>query len=150
MKKIILFAFLFSAEFIIAQKLIDITPVQAEAPKNDTLIYDRKGLEVEPEFQGGIQKFNEFFYSNFKMPMEGIKGKIVVIFIIEKDGSLSNIKVLRGLGLEKEVKQILKMAPKWNPGMQNGKLVRTLYAVDFPIDNGKKREPIKNKKNKTL
>ena len=65
MKKIIVVAFLFSLQFIEAQN--DISLVPAEVHKNDTLVYDRKGLEVEPQFPGGIQKFYAFFNSNFKI-----------------------------------------------------------------------------------
>ena len=138
-KKIILFAFLFSTQFIVAQDKI--SPLKPEV-RNDTLVYDRKGLEVEPEFPGGIQKFHEFFKSNFKMPEAGIKGKIVAMFVIEKNGYLSRIKVLRpvDLDIKKEIIRVLKIAPNWKPGIQNGIVVRTLYAVEFPNDNIRKSE----------
>lgn len=141
-KKIILFALLFSAQFSGAQNKISFTEREVQ---NDTLVYNTAGLEVQPEFPGGIEKFHAFFYSNFKAPEEGIKGKITVMFIIEKDGSLSRIQVLRPLGVEirKEIAQVLKMAPKWSPGSQNKKIVRTLFSVQFPFDYSKKKEPRK-------
>ena len=129
MKKIILFALLISAQFIRAQNKTEILEV-----KNDTLIYNRSGLDIEPQFPGGVEKYLEFFHTNFKMPEgEVLKDKIAVIFIIEKDGSLSKIDVLRpkNTTIANEVKRVLKKAPKWNPGQQNGKFVRVLYSLPF-------------------
>ena len=140
MNKIIVFALLLSAPFIGAQNKISLTEREVQ---NDTLIYNTAGLEVQPEFPGGIEKFHTFFNSNFKAPEEGIKGKVIAIFIIEKDGSLSRIQVLRPLAIEirKEIAEVLKMAPKWSPGRQNKKIVRTLFSVQFPFDYSKKKEP---------
>ncbi len=142
MNKIIVFALLLSAPFIGAQNKISLTEREIQ---NDTLIYNTTGLEVQPEFPGGIEKFYAFFNSNFKVPEEGIKGKVTAMFIIEKDGSLSRIKVLRPLdiAIQKEIAQILKMTPKWSPGRQNEKIVRTLFSVQFPFDYSKKKEPRK-------
>ena len=144
MKKIIVFTFLFSAQFIGAQNKIDIAREERNV-QNDTLIYNTAGLEVQPEFPGGIQKLYDFFNSNFKMPEAGIKGRIVAMFVIEKDGSLSSIKALRPIDLDakKEIIRVLKLTPIWNPGMQNGKMVRTLYSVQFPMDYSNKKEPRK-------
>jgi hypothetical protein len=135
MKKLLLFTFLFTAQFITAQ--IDNVPVQ-DGPITDTLIYNTVSLENQPEFPGGKESFHNFFNVNFKIPKgEVIKDKIVTMFIVEKDGSLSNIKVLRGGGLEtkKEVIRVLSNSPRWKPGIQNGKMVRTLYSTHFPINN---------------
>ena len=58
-------------------------------------------------------------------------------FIIEKDGSLSDIKVLRdiGYGTGDEAIRVLKISPKWIPGKQNNKEVRTLYSLPIPVNN---------------
>ncbi len=142
MNKIIVFALLLSAPFIGAQNKISLTEREVQ---NDTLIYNTAGLEVQPEFPGGIEKFYEIFYSNFNVPEEGIKGKIAAMFVIEKDGSLSRIKVLRPLDVEiqKEIAQVLNITPKWSPGRQNRKIVRTLFAIQLPFDYTKKKEPRK-------
>ena len=142
MNKIIVFALLFCAQYSGAQNKISLTEREVQ---NDTLIYNTAGLEVQPEFSGGIEKFYEFFYSNFNVPEEGIKGKIAAMFVIEKDGSLSRIKVLRPLDLEmqKEIVQVLNITPKWSPGRQNRKIVRTLFAIQLPFDYTKKKEPRK-------
>lgn len=108
---------------------------------DDNNIYNVAGIEVKPEFPGGMDKFYKFFGTNFIMPDveegEELKGKVFATFIVEKDGSLTDIKVIReiGYGTGKEVIRVLKLSPKWNPGQQNGKKVRVQYAMPFTIDN---------------
>jgi hypothetical protein len=60
---------------------------------------------------------------NFKIEEKDIKGKIYTTFIIEKDGSISDIKILRdlGYGTGKEIIRVLKLSPKWSPGIKDGK-----------------------------
>ncbi|WP_369695582.1 energy transducer TonB [Flavobacterium alvei] len=102
--------------------------------QDDNLIYNTAGIEVKPEFPGGPTKMYEFIEKNFIKPQgEVIKGKVYVTFVIEKDGTLTDIKVLRdlGYGTGKEAIRVLKMMPKWSPGEQNGKKVRCIYS--FPI-----------------
>ena len=123
-------------------------PIQESTDENT--IYNSAGIEKRPEFPGGMEKFYIFFNKNFKFPEnedEDIKGKVFVSFVVEKEGSLSDLKVLRdiGYGTGKEVIRVLKMCPKWNPGMQNGKKVRVLFTMPFSIDNSKNIDPIKDK-----
>ncbi len=102
--------------------------------QDDNLIYNTAGIEVKPEFPGGPTKMYEFIEKNFIKPQgEVIKGKVYVTFVIEKDGTLTDIKVLRdlGYGTGKEAIRVLKMMPKWSPGEQNGRKVRCTYS--FPI-----------------
>mgnify|MGYP003411423114 CR=1 FL=1 len=68
---------------------------------------------------------------------EGLKGKVFVSFVVEKDGSLTDIKVIRdiGYGTGKEAIRVLKQCPKWNPGEQNGKKVRVLYSLPINIQS---------------
>jgi len=108
----------------------------ATIPNDDNQIYNTAGIEVRPNFPEGIEKFYQFFDNNFQMPdEEGLKGKVYATFVIEKDGSLSDIKILRdiGYGTGRETIRVLKLSPKWNPGIQNGKSVRVLYSMPFPI-----------------
>lgn len=95
-------------------------------------------VEVMPEYPGGINEFRKFVMSNFKTPKldEGLKGMIVVQFIIEKDGSLSDIKVLRDLGhgTGEEAVRVVGLSEKWKPGIQNGKPVRVRYTLPIQID----------------
>ncbi|MBC5838567.1 energy transducer TonB [Flavobacterium muglaense] len=106
-----------------------------EAP-DDNQIYNTAGIEVKPEFPGGMDKFYKFVGNNYRAPEEeGLKGKVYVTFVVEKDGSLTDIKVLRdiGYGTGKEAIRVLNKCPRWNPGVQNGKPVRVLYSLPITI-----------------
>jgi len=111
-------------------------PSNTGTVKDDNQIYNTAGLDVKPEFPGGIEALNGFIKQNYKIPKEGLKGKIYATFIIEKDGSLSDIKILRDLGHETgaEAIRILKLSPKWIPGKQNGKNIRVLQSIPMIID----------------
>ena len=92
-------------------------------------------VEHVPDFPGGVDKFYKFLQQNIKYPAEArnkkIEGKVFVSFIVEKDGSLSTFKVLRdpGAGCGAEALRVMKLSPKWNPGVQNGKKVRVQYTM---------------------
>lgn len=103
----------------------------------DNQIYN--AVEVKPDFPGGIQKFYDFVGKNYKVPEEeDIKGKVFVQFVVEKDGTLTDIKVIRdlGFGTGKEAIRVLKKSPKWKPGIQNGRPVRVLYSLPISIVSG--------------
>jgi hypothetical protein len=103
---------------------------------SDNNIYNTAGIEIKPDFPGGMDEFNKFIEKNLNGPsVAGLKGKVYVTFVIEKDGSLSDIKVLRdiGYGTGKEAIRILELSPKWLPGEQNGKKVRCTYSIPIII-----------------
>lgn len=105
---------------------------------DDNNIYNTAGIEVKPDFPGGIQKFYKFVGNNYRTPdEEGLKGKVYVTFVVEKDGSLTDIKVIRdiGYGTGTEAVRVLKKCPKWNPGEQNGKKVRVQYSLPITIQS---------------
>ncbi|TDD94571.1 energy transducer TonB [Flavobacterium cellulosilyticum] len=99
------------------------------------VIYNSAGMEKKPEFPGGIEKLHEFIRNNYIAPSKGVKGNVFVTFIIEIDGSLSDIKVLRdpGYGTAAEVIRVMSKCPNWIPGEQNGQKVRTTYSLPIPI-----------------
>ena len=104
----------------------------------DNNIYNSASVEVKPNYPGGLDNFYNFFLKNFQVQNEEeLKGNVFVTFVVEKDGSLSDIKVLRdiGYGTGKEAVRILKSCPRWNPGEQNGKKVRVLYSLPITIDS---------------
>jgi protein TonB len=114
--------------------------IQAVISEEENTIYNAAGIEVKPEFPGGIQNFYAFVGKNYKMPDEvGLNGKVYVSFVVEKDGSLTNIKVLRdiGYGTGKEAVRVLQFSPKWNPGEQNGKKVRCSYSLPISLPQKK-------------
>ncbi len=100
-------------------------------------IYNTAGIEVKPEYPDGIGKFYQFIGDNYKTPaaVDFLGGKVYVTFIIEKDGSLTEIKVLRdvGFGTGKEAIRVLELCPKWTPGEQNGKKVRCSYSLPISL-----------------
>lgn len=106
--------------------------------EEDNSVYNTAGIEVKPDFPGGIEKFYKFVAKNYQVPEEeGLKGKVFVSFVVEKDGSLTDIKVIRdiGYGTGKEAIRVLKSSPRWNPGEQNGKKVRVLYSLPINIQS---------------
>lgn len=92
-------------------------------------------VEENPEFPGGPAKLLEYVQKNLKYPMmareSDIQGKVFVGFVVEKDGSISNVKVLRGIGggCDEEAMRVVKSMPKWKPGKQRGKAVRVSYML---------------------
>ena len=114
------------------------TGTAAVVEENTNEIYNVAGIEVKPDFPGGMDKFYKFVGNNYKTPEEeGLKGKVYVTFVVEKDGSLTDIKVLRdiGYGTGAEAIRVLKKCPKWTPGEQNGKKVRVLYSLPITIQS---------------
>lgn len=93
--------------------------------------------EYPPEFPGGIDKFYSFLKKKIRLPytQDNISGRVIATFVIEKDGSLMQIKIARGLrqDIDDAFVKVLNLSPKWKPGMQNGKPVRVAYSVPVPI-----------------
>jgi len=116
---------------------------------NDTSIYDY--VEVMPQFMGGESELNQFLFSNYKTKdVNCYVTYIILNFVIEKDGSITN-KIVEIEDnyihiLENEVfaecrqawidssMQLLNQMPNWKPGMQNGKLVRVRYRIPVHLD----------------
>lgn len=92
-------------------------------------------LEVMPEPVGGAAAWAKFLQKNLRFPGAaqdaGVSGRVFMSFIIEKDGTLSNIKVDRGAGygFDEEATRVLKLAKAWKPGVQNGQNVRVRYSI---------------------
>jgi protein TonB len=106
--------------------------------EDPNVLYDTAGIEVKPEFPGGIDKFYKYVGNNYQTPEEeGLKGKVYVSFVVEKDGSLTDIKSVRdiGYGTGAEAVRVLKKCPRWTPGVQNGKPVRCTYTLPISIQS---------------
>lgn len=92
--------------------------------------------EILPQFVGGIDAFTNFFNRKYVMP-SSFKGSgvSVVTFVVEKDGSLSDIKVVNdlGYGTKKELIRVLKQSPKWLPGKLHEKPVRSSYRMPITL-----------------
>ena len=111
---------------------------QEEETQINQNIYNTAGIQVQPEFPGGMAEFYKHIGQNYKTPnVKGLKGKIFLTFIIEKDGNLSDIKVIRdiGHGTGEEAIRVLKACPVWKPGEFNGEKVRVQYSLPITIQS---------------
>ena len=110
--------------------LFSFTTSTAQTKKNN-MVYDV--VEVMPQFPGGQTAMLKYIMENIKYPKqimeEGIQGRVTVSFIVEKDGRVSNVRLLRSVqpSLDKEAIRVVKSMPKWTPGKQNGKPVRVRF-----------------------
>ncbi len=128
------------ADLTVDEPNIPISTVVDEG--GDNAVYNTAGIEVKPDFPGGMEKFYKFVDNNFKYPQDAeianvdLNGKkVYATFIVEKDGALTDIKILRdaGYGTGNEAIRVLKKCPKWTPGEQNGKKIRVLYSLPITI-----------------
>jgi protein TonB len=92
-------------------------------------------VEQAPNFPGGDGAFGKYLQKNMRYPAiareNNVQGRVVLTFVVERDGSLTDIKVLRSLGsgTDEEAVRVLKASPKWKPGIQNGRPVRVQYSI---------------------
>ncbi len=93
-------------------------------------------VETMPEFPGGQQALFKYLSDNVKYPViaqeNGIQGRVICQFVVNKDGAIVDVEVVRSGGdpsLDKEAVRVIKSMPKWNPGKQRGKAVRVKYTV---------------------
>ena len=102
-------------------------------------------VEAQPEFQGGSEEFFKYLMNEMKYPKEarekGIEGRVDVEFVVDKDGTLSDVKAVKGIGAgcDEEAVRVLKNAPAFKPGTQNGKPVRVrmMVPIVFKLNEGK-------------
>lgn len=93
-------------------------------------------VESMPEFPGGQQEMMKFLAENIKYPViaqeNNVQGRVICQFVVEKDGKVTDIQVVRSSGdasLDKEAKRVIESMPKWKPGKQRGKAVRVKYTI---------------------
>lgn len=100
-------------------------------------------VEQAPTFVGGMDKFYNYLKVNLRYPASAkannTEGKVIVGFVVEKDGSFTDIKVLHGLSpdCDTEAIRVMKVCPHWRPGIRNGRPVRVAYTtpIDFELSN---------------
>lgn len=129
MKKLLFFTIaLFSMQFAFGQI--------SYAGTAETVTYDK--AEVKPEYLGGYNEFIKFVGENYKAPdVEGLSGVVKVTFIIEVNGRVTNIKVVKDLGngSGEEAVRVLKNCPIWSPGEVEGERVRVRMELPITIRN---------------
>ena len=108
-------------------------PVQVEEEDEEVVFMI---VETMPEFPGGQQALFKYLSENVKYPAiaqeNGIQGRVICQFVVNKDGAIVDVEVVRSGGdasLDKEAMRVIKSMPKWKPGMQRGKAVRVKYTV---------------------
>ncbi|MDE6171875.1 MAG: energy transducer TonB, partial [Bacteroides sp.] len=113
-------------------KYVPVTVVEEEPEEQEIF----EVVEQMPEFpNGGLQGLMQFLSKNIKYPTiaqeNGTQGRVTVQFVVNKDGSIVDAKVIRGVDpyLDKEALRVIGTMPKWKPGMQRGKPVRVKYTV---------------------
>ena len=130
-------------------------PIQVLKNYNDTVY---QVVEQMPQFPGGEKALMEYIGKNIVYPVEAkekeIQGRVFINFVIEKDGSVSTVKVLRGIGggCDEEAVRAVSSLPKWKPGIQKGKPVRVSYQIPilFKLDNAQKAQDQDPKKEKQM
>ena len=117
----------------VTQRVAD-EPVKPEpAPEVENKVFDV--VEVMPSFPGGQSALMQYLNSNIKYPVvaqeNGVQGRVVVSFVVEKDGSITDVRVVRSVdpSLDREATRVVKSMPHWIPGKQNGSAVRVKYNV---------------------
>lgn len=108
-----------------------------------TEVYDNSGVDEFPEFTGGMKAFTKYMERNLRYPYqaqeENVMGKVFVSFVVERDGSITDVKVLRGIGFgcDEEAIKVIKKSPLWKPGKNKGIPVRVRYnmPITFTLSN---------------
>ena len=123
-------------------KLEDVITVTEDTDSDSSDVADEEEpiyqvVEQQPEFPGGMSAQMKFLQDNLRYPQEsrekGFQGRVITQFVVNTDGSISDIKIVKPLNplLEAEALRVIRLMPKWNPGKQKGKTVRVRYT--FPI-----------------
>jgi TonB family protein len=136
-------AFLFSVLSIVAVNICkaDNRLVTFKTALSSDTVYSK--VDKVPSFPGGIGFLFQFIGNNIKYRdvndyADPKQRKVMIQFIVERDGSLSDIKAVRGTNdsLNREAMRVIAMSPKWEPGIKDGKAVRSYYAVPVPFGRG--------------
>jgi hypothetical protein len=121
---------------VITLFIVNITSAQSTNTYVDDAPYNYEEVELRPEFPGGYNELLNFIGKNYKMPdYDGNGGVLKVAFIIEIDGSISNVSVVKDLGegTGAEAKRVISLSPRWSIGEHRGKKVRVLYELPIKI-----------------
>lgn len=122
-----------AADVPLKEVIIQVVPSQQTQEK----VYDFTALDQHPNFPGGMDRFYKYLAENVKYPSEALKnkvqGKVFLSFVVEKDGTLTDVKVERklGSGTDEEAVRVIKESPRWFPGVINKQVVRVKY--NLPI-----------------
>jgi protein TonB len=114
---------------------VNVPPPPVEKKEEVKQVVENKVFDIAeqmPSFKGNV---NQWLASNLSYPAvaaeNGVQGRVIVQFVVEKDGSVSNVQVVRSVdpALDREAVRVVKSMPKWNPGMNNGQPARVKYTL---------------------
>ncbi len=132
-----------NADYVFAPSDMKSADIMVEEPNPQNSVDPKKiynFYEQAPEFPGGLEKFASYLKENFNSPpnSSGINGRVILRFVVELDGSLTDVRVAKGLSpdIDKEAIRVISKGPKWHPGTWNSKPVRIAYLVhiDVPVN----------------
>lgn len=159
MRKILPFLVLFSVSVCFGQDLPTADTSSSTTPASDTTAYDITAIEQQPGYPGGQEGLVKYLRANLKYPSSAkelkVQGKVYVIFVIEKNGEISSVELMKGIKavipdslngmkvtekdkpyfekaaktLNDEALRVITEMPKWAPGYQNGKAVRCKFII---------------------
>ncbi len=138
MKKILLITLLLPITFMVmSANLQESVPLE----KSEEVFFS---VDKMPEFPGGMAAMQNYLATNVQYPLEaqekGIQGRVICQFIINTDGTVSDVKVMRNVDklLEAEAIRVIENMPKWNPGIKDNKIVRVKYTlpITFRLQTG--------------
>lgn len=118
-----------------AQQETYVAPVVEEEEEEESAQQIFTVVEKQPEFPGGMSELMKFLAKSIKYPViaqeNGIQGRVVCSFVVNRDGSIVDIQVMRGVdpSLDKEAVRVIGTMPKWKPGEQRGKPVRVRFIL---------------------
>ena len=126
------------AEFV---EITNDVPIVVEEPEEEDQIF--QVVEEDATFPGGTAELMKYLQKNIKYPSicqeQGIQGRVIVQFVVEKDGSITDVQVIKAINpyLDKEAVRVVSTMPKWSPGKQRGKPVRVRFTlpVTFRLSN---------------
>lgn len=117
---------------VVEEEVAEESPAQPIVDVEET-VFDT--VDQMPSYSGGMSALMQYLRNNIHYPSvaeeNGIQGRVTVVFVVEKDGSISNVKVGKSVdsSLDKEALRVIRAMPRWNPGRRNGELVRVRYAI---------------------
>ena len=121
-------------EILKVTQRVETEPVKAEPkPEVENTVF--AVVEQLPSFPGGPSALMQYLSSNIKYPVvaqeNGVQGRVVVSFVVERDGSITDVQVARSVdpSLDREAQRVVRNMPRWIPGKQNGQAVRVKYNV---------------------
>ncbi len=126
----------------ITQETVVEAIVFEEAPEEEVADQIFSVVEDQPEPAGGYPAFYKFIQKNMDYPAQarrmGVEGKVYVQFVVDKDGSINEVKAIKGIGAgcDEEAVRVVKSAPKWKPGKQRGRAVKVRMVVPITFKLG--------------